>query len=54
MGENEKAKGDAGKGRVIWRKGILAKSNFNLEADVKRERECYMDIMGVHVCACKV
>lgn len=52
--ENEKTKGNTGKGRVIRRKGIRAKSNFNLEGDVKWERDCNMDIMGVHVCACKV
>lgn len=35
---NEKVKGNAGKGRVIWKKVILAKSDFNL--DVKWERDC--------------
>lgn len=52
--ENEKEKGNTGKGRLICRKGILVKSNFNLEGNVKWERDCYMDIMGVYVCACKV
>lgn len=52
--ENEKAKGNRGKGIMIWRKGILAKSNSNLEGDVKWERDCYVDIMGVHVCALRL
>lgn len=52
--ENKKAKGNVGKGIVIWRKRILAKNNFDLNGDAKWERDCYVDIMGVHVCACKV
>lgn len=52
--ENKKVKGNTRKGVVIWRKEILAKSNFSLEGDVKSERDCYMNIMGVHLCACKV
>lgn len=51
--EREKLKENAGNGRVIGRKGILAKSNFNLRGDAEWERDCYMDITGVCVCTCK-
>lgn len=33
--EREKVKGNAGKGRAIWRKGILAKSNLGLRGDAE-------------------
>lgn len=52
-GSTVRGKGNAGKGRVIWRKGILAKSSFNLRGDAEWERDCYMDITGVCVCTCK-
>lgn len=42
-----------GKGRVIWKKGILAKGNFNLRGDAEWERSCYVDITDIHVGPCK-
>lgn len=45
--------GSAGKGRVIWKKAILAKSNFNLRGDAKWKRDYYMDIAGIRVCIYK-